>query len=101
MLFPFIWHQKLDTIARKYMFVIEKYGYLTDLEEDNLKKELSSQGFNIEKTNIIVPKNPKSYGELIEFSIEYRYDMNSIAKIFELNNREVNIKVRKTSFCKK
>ena len=26
---PFIWYEKLNNISNKYMFIIEKYGYLT------------------------------------------------------------------------
>lgn len=41
---PFIWYEKLNSIAQKYMFVVEKYGYLTENEKNVLiQKSLKSR----------------------------------------------------------
>lgn len=100
---PFIYYQKLDTISNKYLFVIEKFGYLTSSEKNNLINDLENQGFNTEEINIIYPATQKSYGELIEFTLEY----NVINKSININNgiiglydKETKISVRKNSFSK-
>ena len=77
-IFPFIWYQKLNLIAQKYMFVIEKFGYLTDLEKNNLINDLASQGFDASQIQISAPSKRKTYGELIEFKIIYNYKYKNI-----------------------
>ena len=99
---PFIWYEKLNTIATKYMFIIEKYGYLTDLEKNNLINELNMSGFDIDKIDINVPISIKNYGELIEFSIKYNFSL----KLPNFGNKykdekNIKIKVRKNSYCKR
>lgn len=83
------------------MFVIEKYGYLTKSEEDSLISELKEQGFKTEKINIIAPRQKKAYGEMLEFCIEYKCEMNFITGMFSINKKDILINVRKTSFCKR
>lgn len=77
-IFPFIWYQKLNMTAQKYMFVIEKFGYLTDLEKNNLINDLASQGFDASQIQISAPSKRKTYGELIEFKIIYNYKYKNI-----------------------
>ncbi len=100
---PFIYHQKLITIANKYMFVIEKFGYLTDNEKEQLNKELIESGFEVSKIKLKYPNEIKQYGELIEFEMEYVLVLKTpvIAKgKYDLIAKETILKVRKNSFSK-
>ena len=102
-LVPLVYYQKLDMIMTKYMFVIEKFGYLTNLEKLSLTNELNSKGFNIDNIEIKYPKNKKEYGEYIEFNIRYKLYMNNInfgsGKI-KLEKKETIINISKNSFSK-
>jgi len=100
---PFIYHQKLTLIANKYMFVIEKFGYLTIEEKDSLKNELQNAGFNLSYITLKYPEELKSYGELIEFEIGYKLiiktpivDENG----YNVKEKETILIVRKNSFSK-
>jgi len=70
---PFIMYEKLNNIAIKYMFVVEKFGYLSSKEKENLKQDLKASGFDVNKLTIEVPTERKMYGELINFKISYDY----------------------------
>ena len=100
---PFVWQQKLNKISNKYMFVIEKYGYLTSKEKDNMLSELSNSGFNINDIFINVPTSGKSYGELINFKIEYKTYYESI-KFYDgkisIEKKPITINVNKNSYSK-
>lgn len=98
-IFPFIWYQKLNYTAQKYMFVVEKFGYLTNLEKSNLINELNSQGFDVSNIYIYAPNGKRSYGELIELKIIYKYKYNNISG-FKLENKEMNMIVVKSSYSK-
>ena len=98
-IFPFIWYQKLNSTAQKYMFIIEKFGYLTDLEKANVINELNSQGFDINNIELYAPSNKKSYGELIEFKIVYKYKYKNISE-FKLEEKTINMVVTKSSYSK-
>lgn len=98
-IFPFIWYQKLNLITQKYMFVIEKFGYLTDLEKNTLIKELATQGFDTSKIEIYAPNNKKSYGELLDFKIKYKYKYKNING-FTLQDKTINMVVSKSSYSK-
>lgn len=100
---PFIWHQKLNTISQKYMFVIEKYGYLTTEEEELLISDLEEQGFKVEDIEIVAPKLKKDYGELITFCIKYELEQKMPAIIggsFTYASNKYSIMVRKNSYSK-
>ena len=102
-IFPFIWYQKLNTTAQKYMFVIEKFGYLTDNEKNNLLNELSEQGFDTEKIRITAPQSRRLYGELIELKIEYEYEHKNILfsnNRASLSSSNINMVVCKNSYSK-
>ena len=102
-IFPFIWYQKLNSTAQKYMFVIEKFGYLTDTEKQNLLNELSTQGFNVNNIRITAPQTRKLYGELIELKIEYDYEHKNIIfanNRFNTLNNKINMVVSKNSYSK-
>lgn len=100
---PFIYHQKLITIANKYMFVIEKFGYLKDEERNLLKIELINSGFDTSKITLIYPESIKDYGELIEFEIDYTLVLKTPIIInghYGVIEKETILKVRKNSFSK-
>jgi len=100
---PFIWYEKLNNISNKYMFIIEKYGYLTSLEKINLEKDLIKSGFDINNINIIYPDTQKSYGEILEFSIRYKLHIGfSLLDNTVLENKlsNINLVVKKHSFSK-
>lgn len=100
---PFIYHQKLITLANKYMFVIEKFGYLTDEEKDLLNKELNDSGFDVSKISLKYPNELKQYGELIEFEIDYILILKTpiISNgTYSVIEKETVLKVRKNSFSK-
>lgn len=102
-LIPFIYHQKLMTIANKYMFVIEKFGYLTEEEKNYLVQELGDSGFEITKITLKYPTEIKSYGELVEFEIKYSLITKSpIIKngTYGMHEKETILTIRKNSFSK-
>jgi len=74
MIVPFVWYQKIQLIAQKYTYIVQKYGYLTDGEKIKLEKELEEHGINKEKININVPLVKQEYGKLIEFEIKYEHE---------------------------
>lgn len=100
---PFIWYEKLNKISEKYMFVIEKYGYLTYSEKNNLLQELQGNGFEIKNISITVPNVKKSYGELVNFKINYEMYFENIefesGKIM-IKRVPININVEKYSYSK-
>lgn len=73
---PYIWYEKLSSTCLKYVFVMEEYGYLTNIEKRSLEKELVEQGF--EKKNLIISCTNKRqmYGNPIYLSINYNYIVN-------------------------
>ena len=100
---PFIWYEKLNKISEKYMFVIEKYGYLTYSEKNNLLQELQGNGFESKNISITVPNVKKSYGELVNFKINYEMYFENIefesGKIM-IKRVPININVEKYSYSK-
>ncbi|MEG0872741.1 MAG: hypothetical protein RSE00_02015 [Clostridia bacterium] len=101
---PFLWYEKLNSISQKYMFVIEKYGYLTVEEKENLVKDLNNRGFNTENIQIDAPNNIKEYGELLEFSIRYKLVIKTPTisnNILNSKEKQIYITVKKNSFCKR
>ena len=103
MVTPMIWYQKLNTLAYKYQFIIEKYGYLKESEKQNMINELKNQGFLTENIEIIAPATKKNYGQLIEFEIKYKCPRDVIM----FSNNKLNIKkeyidfsIKKASYSK-
>lgn len=82
LIIPFILYEKLNSISQKYMYIIEKYGYLTDEENENLIFDLSKSGFDINNVVVEAPKRHTTYGELIQFSI--KYSLNILYLFFQL-----------------
>lgn len=102
-IFPFIWYQKLNSTAQKYMFVIEKFGYLTNVEKNNLIKDLTEQGFDQNYIEIYAPEQRRTYGELIEFKLIYKYkhkNVGIINNIFSSKDKYINMQISKNSYSK-
>ncbi len=100
---PFIYYQKIDAIATKYMFVIEKFGYLTSNEKGSLLNELSQIGIDLDRVTLEYPMTKQEYGRPIEFSISYThlYDLPTIINSnFFTKRKETIISVKKNSFSK-
>ncbi len=100
---PIVWYEKLNLVVYKYQFIIEKYGYLTQDEKQNLLEELKSKGFIIENIEINAPSTKKSYGELIEFSINYKCPQNNIIYnngAIDNKTEYINLNVTKASYSK-
>lgn len=92
---PLILQQKLQAIANKYMYVIEKYGYLTSSEKNTILIELQQEGFDISRVTLVYPAIKRPYGEILEFSILYKY-----TSIPLFGTEEKNIEVTKNSYSK-
>lgn len=99
---PFIWYQKMQLIATKYMYVIEKYGYLTTVEKELLYQEFLEEGFDVQKIRISFPKEKLEYGTLFKFEIEYEYTQYFITiKGQETHEaRKIMLHVKKYSYSK-
>lgn len=101
---PFILREKLNTIAQKYMFVIEKYGYLTPNEKEEMLSELKQRGFDIEKITITAPSEILSYGQLITFEIEYVFSLQLPMMRSDQRGqieKHIPIHIRKYSYVKR
>lgn len=99
MILPFIWYQKLQAIATKYMYIIDKYGYLTSKEEQQMITDMKQDGFDTNYVTISVPKTKQSYGKLINLEIKYIITHN----ILSLNTKTTKatpIIVKKYSYTK-
>ena len=72
---PYIWYEKLSSTCIKYTFVMEEYGYLTNLEKNNLLRELKNQGFDTEYITINCTTRRQSYGNPIHLRINYAYKL--------------------------
>lgn len=96
---PFILHQKMQSVATKYMYVVEKYGYLTNEEKENMIYELNSNGFETQNLTIEYPEIKKNYGEIIELKITYAYE-SKIKSIPILGMEKRNLTVSRVSYSK-
>lgn len=99
---PFIWYQKLQNIANKYVYVIEKFGYLTGNEEKELYEELESEGFDTQNVVLDCPKTYLEYGTLFKFEIKYTLyqQYNVIYNGVKNEAREVLLHIKKYSYSK-
>ncbi|MBR5227726.1 MAG: hypothetical protein IKV94_03720 [Clostridia bacterium] len=94
---PLMLQQKLQSVATKYMYVIERFGYLTKQEKEQLIDELSAKGFETQKIRIEYPEYKRRYGDLIELKILYNYKSKTIPFY---GMEEYDLVVTKISFCK-
>ncbi len=102
MLTPFIWYQKLENIASKYVYVVEKFGYLTNIEKEALINELKKDGFDEKQIVLECPEHKLAYGESFKFELTYKLRMNSIIFNEEVKRetKEVLLHVRKYGYSK-
>ena len=102
MIIPFIWYEKLQHISYKYMYVIEKYGYLTEGEKESLIQELNRHGFDKDEVEIEAPDKPMGYGNIIEFNIKYKYKQKipSWKGSLKMVTKDIPINVNKTIISK-
>ena len=99
---PFIWYQKLQAVANKYVYVIERFGYLTDSEEKELYKELEQDGFDINLVELDCPKSYLEYGTLFKFEITYTLsqEYNVISNGIKNEARTVPLRIKKYGYSK-
>lgn len=101
---PFIIYEKISSVGLKYIFIMEEYGYLNNIEKNKLINELELKGINRNKLSITATDIRKDYGEPIELKIGYEYSLNiyNIVNIFETNREdiEIPISIEKKSFSK-
>ena len=103
LIIPFVYYEKIDNIATKYIFVIEKFGYLTKKEKDSLLLELQEEGMSLSNIVINYPDKIKEYGTPIELNISYTHKFKTpqiLNNILNLKAEETIISVRKNSFSK-
>ena len=99
---PFIWYQKLQAVADKYIYIVEKFGYLTEDEEKELYQELENEGFDISKVLLECPKSYQEYGTLFEFKITYTLsqEYSIISNGIKNEAREVPLQIKKYGYSK-
>jgi len=102
MLTPFVWYQKLQNIADKYVYVVERFGYLTESEKEELYNELIKEGFDINNVSLECPSKRLEYGEKFNFNLTYRLkvEYSLLKKLAERETKEVLIHVKKYGYCK-
>lgn len=98
---PFIAYEKLNNISLKYMYIIEKYGYLTDKEKSNMINELKNSGIDISNIKISAPTSKMTYGRLIELKVEYNMKINlpSFGNN-KYSSKDINLVINKSSYSK-
>lgn len=99
MVTPFIWYQKLQLVATKYMYIIDKYGYLTEKEQQQMIIEMKQYGFDTNYITISVPKTKQAYGKLIEMQIKYVLMHNTIS-LQGKTTKSLTLAVKKYSYSK-
>lgn len=99
---PFIWYQKLQAITNKYVYVIERFGYLTDSEEKALYDELEEAGFEVNNIQLECPKSYLEYGTLFKFEITYNLyqEYNIILNGIKNEARIIPLTIRKYGYSK-
>ena len=63
------------------MFILERFGYITEEEKKEMVNDLTLNGFDEENITINVPTLKSKFGEKLELSIEYKFRLDSINKI--------------------
>lgn len=106
MIMPYLWYEKLSLETLKYIFVMEEYGYLTDEEKTNLKKELVAQNFDGAKLDIAGTDAPVDYGEPIYLNVIYNYTyklpmLSTSTLSTTTNNNNIQMIVRRQSVSKR
>jgi len=94
---PYIWYEKLSSTCLKYIFVMEEYGYLTNIEKRNLKEELIEQGFNEKELTINCTNRVQNYGSPIYLSVNYVYTL----ELPILGEKEIEMRINRESVSKR
>lgn len=99
---PLLIYHKMQTIVVKYMYVIEKYGYLTHTEYTSLLNEIIACGIDGNSVNIEYPSSPQNYGTLLKLKVEGNYTNKLIVlgDSFSQKLTTTNISVIKYSYSK-
>lgn len=102
MILPFVWYEKLQQVSYKYTYIIEKYGYLTEIEKTCLIDELENHGFDKDEIKIEATTVPVGYGNVVEFNIKYNYKQKlpSWEGSLKMVTRSIPINVNKTIISK-
>lgn len=94
MLMPFLAYQKMQTVVVKYMYVIEKYGYLTKAEYNNLISDVVSCGIDEKTISIEYPSFPQVYGTLLKLKVQGDYTSKLV-----IWSDSISHKLTKTNLC--
>ena len=102
---PFVIYEKMSSSALKYIFIMEEYGFLTEKEEEKLKKELVCRGLKGPNLMIEATNSEQEYGDPIKLKIIYYHELN-MPKIInslipQFKNEIMEINVEKQSFSKR
>lgn len=100
----FMTYEKINTVALKYLFIVEQFGYITNNEKEELINDLCERGLKRESINLNLPEVKKEFGELVEFTITYSDSLDLprlIEKYNENSNIPIKIVVRKSTLSKK
>lgn len=102
MLTPFVWYQKLQNIADKYVYVIERFGYLTQNEKEELYKELKNEGFDINNISLECPSRNLEYGEMFRFNLTYKLkiDYGIMNGEIKRETKDILLHVKKYGYSK-
>lgn len=102
---PFVVYEKLSSTSLKYIFVLEEYGYLTKKEREKMINDLVEKGLKKEKITLRATSEEKDYGDPV--SLILSYDCNVRIPTFgtsflpTMENKNIEVKVSKYSFCKR
>ena len=84
----------MQTVVVKYMYVIEKYGYLTKAEYNNLISDVVSCGIEEKTISIEYPSSPQVYGTLLKLKVQGDYTSNLV-----IWSDSISHKLTKTNLC--
>ena len=102
---PVVVYEKLSSTSLKYIFVLEEYGYLTKKEREKMINDLVEKGLKKEKITLRATSEEKDYGDPV--SLILSYDCNVRIPTFGasfipiMENKNIEVKVSKYSFCKR
>ena len=90
----FICYEKLNNIALKYIFILERFGYITVEERAEMINDLTSSGFD--KENIMI-NAPNILYRTIRTVVR---DSIILKNVFSKETNYINLKVKKTCYSK-
>lgn len=85
-----------DTIAKKYLYQIESYGYLSEANYEKMEEEYANMGVTILDTGTTLGEsNRVPYGSVAILSIQLTFT-NPLGKYFSQSNALADITVENT-----